>query len=62
MQYSHCQNVIAGSLLHEYVWVNLFDHRCKKPSEKPHERANLFTIKRLIATYTNVSIVAVSFS
>ena len=30
MQYSYCQNVIAGSLLHEYVWVNVFDHRCKK--------------------------------
>jgi hypothetical protein len=30
--------------------------------EKPHERANLFTIRQLIATYMNASLVSVSLS
>jgi hypothetical protein len=34
----------------------------KKPSEKPHERANRLTMRRLIATYMNTSPVSGSRS
>jgi hypothetical protein len=30
----------------------------KKPSEKPHERANLLTINRVIAKYMNASLLS----
>jgi hypothetical protein len=33
----------------ESGWRNIIARRCKKPSEKPHERANLLTINRVIA-------------
>ena len=32
------------------AWSNFSAKRCKKPSEKPHERANRLAIRRVIAT------------
>jgi hypothetical protein len=32
------------------IWLNYTANRYKKPSEKPHKRANLLTIERLVAT------------
>ncbi len=35
--------------------IDISDQESKKLSEKPHERANRLTIKRVIATYMNAS-------
>ena len=38
------------------------ENYCKKPSEKPHERAKRLTIKRVIATQMNASPLSGSLS
>ena len=44
------------------AWANVIARRYKKPSEKPHKRANRLAIRRDIATSTNASPVCASFS
>lgn len=54
--------IFADHQKHRKATLPVDSNQYQKPSEKHHKRANLLTIKRVIATYINASPVSGTLS